>query len=388
MRRASLTRRVLAAGGAASLALAVASPSGAAARPAATGWSLSQTVGPAEGEWANTLAADSASDAWSTWYACTSCSGKQVTVSLLEHWTGSAWSQVTVPASLAKYAKDPLATGASSASNAWLFNQHNVLRWNGTTWTLAAIPKWVARFNLSGDIGINTPVFSPSDVWVFSLGIDSTTDPQTFAARYNGTGWSKVNLPGIPSGTSALAPNDIWELGVTTASVLKGKRDYILMHWNGTSWSTVPLPKVTPPKGATESPGAGFVATGPSDVWLPWDIEQGTQGAQTLYLLHWNGTSWAKVDLKLPTSGVDAMAQDGNGGLWLVTNGPAPSYTWYLDHLSSSGTWTRDTVPSTGSMTFQQLTGITWVPGTSSLWAQGDLTSGNNIYGATFQYTP
>jgi hypothetical protein len=386
MRPASLTRQLIAATAAIGLTLSSAFPAAAASPQTTSGWSVSQTFGPADGVWGDTFAADSPSDAWTTWVACGPCSGNPTELSYLDHWNGSAWSPVTVPAGLAKYAQNPLSIGASSASNAWLFDPHDVLRWNGTTWSLRSIPDWVVHSNLSGETDIQTAVFSPDSVWVFSLGTDSITSPAHYAAEYNGKTWSKVTLPGVPDEVSVVTADDIWVLGVTPSSVTSNNPDYILMHWNGTSWSSTALPTVTPPKNTIEDPG-GLAGTGASDAWVPWSVTRGTAGAVTTYLLHWDGTSWARVKLGLPISEVSDLTQDGHGGLWLDDNGPAPDYTWYLDHLSG-GKWTRDTVPVASGDSLLELSGVTSVPGSSSVWAQGDMTSGSNIYGAILRYNP
>ena len=378
--RPVLIRRAVTIAAAAALGLAVGVPASGSVSSGSvttgsvtTGWSVSKTLGPASGVWADLFSADSANDAWSTWTALGNFS--------VEHWTGSAWSAVPVPSSLLKYAKSSVAIGASSASDAWLFSHGHALRWTGTAWQLQAIPTWVVQLGRAGNYNASAAVFGSRSVWVFSDGL--TTASSERAAHWNGHGWSKIALPGVFEDLSALAPDDIWALGITPASAGSTKPVYILMHWNGTGWSTQPLPKVTVPKGASEYPGA-LTATGSSSAWLTWDIEQGTGGAQTKYLLHWNGTSWAQVKLTQPTSDISYLAQDGHGAVWAVSNGPAPSYTWYLDHWSA-GTWTRDTVPVASGLSLLDLTGLTWIPGSGTLWATGNMAngpSGNQIYGA------
>jgi hypothetical protein len=363
--------------GTAGLAIAAAVPADGATAP---GWRVVQTIGPSTGVWADNFVAASASSAWSTWVA--------VSHSYVERWTGTAWQQVPVPSKLANDAASSVAIGASSASNAWLFDPGKVLRWNGSQWHLQQIPTWVVHGNLSGSYNVASAVFSPSSVWVFSEGVDSFTSPDHYAARYNGHVWVKVQLPGVPGEVSALSASDIWVLGVTTASAAGANPKEILMHWNGKSWSTVAIPKVTPPAGATEYAG-GLAATGTADAWLEWDIEQGTAGAQTLYLLHWNGSSWAKVKVAFPTSIVDYMTQDGHGGLWMVANGPAPDYQWFTYHLNA-GKWTRYPVPVATGLSLLDLTGISWIPGTRSVWATGNMAvpNGTSIYGAILKYGP
>jgi len=329
------------------LAIGTAVPASGAATP---GWRVVKIFGPAEGVWADNFVATGAGDAWSTWDA--------VSHSLVERWTGRAWRQVPVPPNLAGDAASSVAIGASSASNAWLFDPGKVLRWNGS-------------------------------VWVFSAGVDSMTKPDHFAAHYNGHVWVKVQLPGVISQVSALSPTDIWALGVTTATALGSNPAYILMHWNGKTWATVRIPKVSPPAGAVEFP-VDLAATGPADAWLQRDIEQGSAGARTLYLLHWNGRSWTRVNLGFPTSFVDYMTQDGHGGVWMVANGPARAFRFLTYHLNA-GHWTRYTAPVATGLSLLDLTGISWIPGTRSVWLTGNMTgppNGNGIFGAILKFGP
>jgi hypothetical protein len=360
------------------LAIGTAVPASGAATP---GWRVVKIFGPAEGVWADNFVATGAGDAWSTWDA--------VSHSLVERWTGRAWRQVPVPPNLAGDAASSVAIGASSASNAWLFDPGKVLRWNGSAWRLETIPAWVVHINLSGSFSVTSAVFSASSVWVFSAGVDSMTKPDHFAAHYNGHVWVKVQLPGVISQVSALSPTDIWALGVTTATALGSNPAYILMHWNGKTWATVRIPKVSPPAGAVEFP-VDLAATGPADAWLQRDIDQGSAGARTLYLLHWNGRSWTRVNLGFPTSFVDYMTQDGHGGVWMVANGPARAFRFLTYHLNA-GHWTRYTAPVATGLSLLDLTGISWIPGTRSVWLTGNMTgppNGNGIFGAILKFGP
>jgi hypothetical protein len=376
IRTAPLIRRAAALAGAIGLVLAAAIPASGAATP---GWRVVKTFGPALGTWGDDFVAVNGTDAWSSWNAVSHFS--------VQHWTGTAWHQVTVPSNLAGIAASNVAIGASSASNAWLFSPGTTtsspgtaLRWNGITWHAQQIPSWVIRLSRAGDFNAAPEVFSPSSVWVFSVGFDKLGNPDHFASFYNGRSWAKVSLPGVTNQVSALSPTDMWALGDTIAS----HSAQILMHWDGKRWHTVTIPAVTPPPGGIEYV-YGLTATGPSDAWLLRGLEQGSAGAVTLYALHWNGKSWTRVPLGFPTSEISFTTQDGRGGLWMTANGPAPAYTSYFYHLNA-GHWTRYTVPTANGLSLLDLTGIIWIPGTTSIWSTGNLTSGNNIYGTILKY--
>jgi hypothetical protein len=373
--RVKVARRVVVLAGAAALAMAaVIVPASGATSP---GWRVVKTFGPAEGVWSDSFAVSGANDAWSTWIACKPCTGSnQVTHYYLEHSAGTTWKQVRVPVSLAQSAEASVGIGASSFRNMWLFDapagksaQTKVLRWNGRKWHVQSIPAWAVHFNLSGTYDIVPAVFGPTSVWVFSMGVDAFSNPDHYAARYNGHTWTKTQLPGVPSQVSILSRDDIWAVGNTVATKTKPSAT-ILMHWNGKHWHTLAVPEAHVPAHASEYV-ADPVALGPADVWIKRDILRGTAGAATLYLLHWNGSSWRRVAIPAQISGVDYMTQDGHGGLWLAANGPKPAYRWHIYHLN--GRWTRDSVPAAKGTTVGDLIGLNWIPGTRSVWAAGNM---------------
>jgi hypothetical protein len=373
--RAKMARAlVLSVAGAAAVAAAVV-PASAATSPA---WRIVKTFGPAEGVWSDNFAVSGAHDAWSTWIACKPCSGNnQATLFYVEHSAGTTWRKVRVPASLEGAAEASVAIGASSYRNAWFFEpaipsnapHAHVLRWNGSRWHRQAIPSWAMHPNLSGSYDIVPAVFGPRSVWVFSMGVDAFTNPDHYVARYNGHSWTKLQMPAVPSQVSVLSEHDIWALGYTVATTAKPSKS-ILMHWNGKRWSTLAVQSVHVPKNSVEFV-LNPVALGPANVWIQRDIEKGSAGATTLYLLHWNGRHWARVALAAGISIVDFLTQDGHGGLWAAANGPKPSYSPRLYHLN--GKWTRYRVPAVKGTTAGTLTGISWIPGTRSVWATGNL---------------
>lgn len=384
--------RGMLAGGIAVLALAGAvGPASAASKP---GWRVAQTFGPAEGSWSQQFAVTGAKGAWSTWYACVICGGANPTTQfLVERSTGGAWSQVAVPPALGLDPASVVALGASSANDAWLFNGYakggTAFHWTGSAWSSVTVPSWVVRANLSGSYSVTPVVFGPQSVWVFSEGQDAFTNPSHYAARFDGTTWTQIQLPGIPASVVALSPSDMWATGISPADVGKANPPELLMHWNGSTWSTlsVPLPKV--PAGTYEYAG-NLVALGPAEVWLTLNKQAGVSGAKTAFLLHWKNKKWSQVKLGLATSIVDFMASDGHGGIWLASNGPAPKYAWYFDHFNG-GHWTRTLVPPLKGDTVGGVTGLTWIPGTQSVWAAGEEfipKQAKGILGTIFKYGP
>lgn len=363
-------RRALTLAGAAGVALAAALPAVAApAQAAATpGWRVVSKLGPSGGDWVTSFSAVSASDAWSTW----SAAGNRY----VEHWNGHAWQRVSVPSALiGRVAGAPI--GASSASDVWSFGAvGSVVRYNGSKWRVQAIPKWAVHGNLGGDTQVTPAVFSPTNVWAFSLGWDAPTKPDHYAARYNGHVWTKVELPAVPYLVSVVSPTDIWAAGPSPQNI----SHWVLMHWNGKSWTTPPTPKASVPKGDTAQFG-GLLGVGPTSAWMVADLSTSSLTPAKTELLHWNGKSWSNVAIKYPTTAMD-IAPDGDGGLWAAAWGTGPAYREHFYHLSN-GHWSEYAVPDAVDI---QSPGLTRIPGTRSVWATGDLISKKVVYGATLKY--
>jgi hypothetical protein len=355
-------------------------PAGSAATD---GWRGVQLIGTAGQAWAASLVADAPGDAWSTWQSCTACqSAQRATVVRVEHWDGSRWAQVEVPQALAGDAESAVAVGASSASNAWLVSPGRVLRWDGTGWQAQPIPSWVT-LGSAGVYKVAAEVSGPDSAWVFSLDRNASPTPY-YAARDTGGSWAKVALPGSPDEVSALSPDDIWVLGATRATAATNNPATILMHWNGTAWNTVAAPTVSVTAAVTVD-DQDLVAAGPADVWLVRQTQESNSDGQTVitgsHLLHWNGTAWTQTTIAVPPqTSIDAMAQDGAGGLWLIGGSSVTGSESGLYHYTA-GHWVTAAEPggqaSPGGNARVSLAGLSWIPGTHSLWAFGNMQTGN-----------
>lgn len=359
-------------------AIAAALPASASQAAVTPPWRVIKTIGPNDGDASVSFTA-APHNAWMTWTAIGL--DNKVHDAVL-HWTGRTWQNVPVPASLNNYVQGTLGIAAPSAKDVWLFNAFNHSKaphWNGSKWTLLSIPSWVVRFSLSGDYSATPMAFSPTNIWVFSSGLTPSTEHM--AARYNGRTWTKVSLPIRPWYESAVSSNDIWMMGNSLTNTSR----YLFAHWNGSKWSTVALPKVTIPKGASEYVGA-FTALGPANAWATWNIIQGTAGAVTMYLLHWNGKTWAKVHIKFPTSWAAALAPDGQGGLWISASGPkSANYMSHFYHLIN-GHWFQYTYPTASDV---DPAALVWIPGTKSMWAYHDIQPSSTTVATTIlKYGP
>jgi hypothetical protein len=354
-------------------------------------WHAPRTVGPDSGvtdpapdQGAAGLAVTGPRSAWSVWSSCSApCPSRPV--SWVERWNGRTWKRVA-PAALAGLTQ-AVAVAASSAREAWLFNgpsdRTTALHWNGSIWSKRTIPSWVIRLGEDGEDDISAADFGATDLWVFSAGVGPVGSAQPFAAHFNGHQWTRARLPVTVDEVSAVSRNDIWTLGSTATG------QSVVEHWNGKAWHALAVPRVKAPAGATEFV-RDLMATGPRGLWLQRDLEKGSVGAKTLYLLHWNGKTWQRVSPHYPTSLVDNLARDGRGGIWMVANGPAPADRWYFYHRTSAARWSRQVLPAAAVADRGQVIGLAAVPGSTALFATGSVDlphEGNGgVVGAIWRY--
>src|SRR5689334_5233926 len=94
----------------------------------------------------------------------------------------------------------------------------------------------------------------------------------------------------VLNGLTALAPNDLWAVGVYTATGTYTSTT-LTVHGNGTSWTTVP--SANPPYSKAVLRAVGGVAA--NDVWAVGEYNGGQSGAWQTLIEHWDGTSWTIV---------------------------------------------------------------------------------------------
>jgi hypothetical protein len=339
-------------------------------------WRIATTVGSASSQVGDAdLAVSGPSDAWAT-FTCGPCpSGTQPHQNLMIHWNGQHWSSVTLPAEL-RYPAVIAGMQSSSAQNLWVFtdNQRATV-FDGSRWSVKKLPTWVERPVSGTEASVASAVFSPADVWAFSL--EAGSQPMLAGHDVKGS-WHKVFLPIIPAQVDAVGPSDIWLSGFGKNF---GPRE--LAHWNGTSWHTLSYPSA--PKGATLVP-SGLVATGDRSIWALGEEFGPKSGAVKFELLHWNG-NWSTITVPESIGETNQVASDGHGGLWLITTkvGPKGATGTQLAHYSG-GHWTTAAIPTKGKL--QTETGaLASVPGSRSMWAIGFLVDGSTPeFGAILRF--
>ena len=189
--------------------------------------------------------------------------------------------------------------------------------------------------------------------------------------RYNGKEWVSEPAPGIyVQDVSAASASDIWVTGPPLGAA-RTAWQMAVSHWNGTKWKTSLLPRVPVPAGSAAQP-LSVVASGAHSAWALGYLT-GPDGTivpnDGLVLYHWNGTTWSSVTFPYKETQAYSIGSDGQGGIWLWAE-VDPGHHDYLIHYLN-GRWTEGTDPRPGNAFSTQIYGVTPIPGTTSLWADG-----------------
>ena len=307
-------------------------PAGPARSAGPGGWRTVATVPAGSSTLLTAITADRPGDAW----AVGQVFAAGAPAPLVEHWNGAAWRRVALPRGLVKpgVPYDP-ATAAAGPRDLWVFGiagqwQH----WDGT-WTAGT---------LSDAIDLDaSAMFGPKDVWAFGVH-DPNTRPRPYAARYDGSRWTRIAVPGHDGidAVSAVSARDIWAvLGTPQNGAWTGPG--ALVHWNGRRWQAVGLPArlATPRLGSV-------LARSATDVWAG-GATRNRDGGSTEAVGHWNGRRWTVVTLPAAAARthyhLTQLAADGAGGIWAIGQCAncqrTPSRLWH----ERGGRWSGPFVP-------------------------------------------
>jgi hypothetical protein len=338
---------------------ASAAAAGRAGHHARNSWRVSTTISvPGRDVLLSGIDVTSADDAWADGEVLFDDS----LIPLIEHWNGKKWSRAALPGRVTRRFDDTnliTAMGASSPGNVWVFTINDrYLRLSGTRWTTGMLPA-----DVGGAIESAT-VFSPSDVWVFGARLSGgigNLKVSPFAARFNGSSWKNVPVPGKGdvSDVNAVSANDIFAVTGLVNSAAGSAVTPTVLHWNGARWRPMPIQ----PRVSRADALASVVAESATSVWVGGtSYPRRGQGAELV--LHWNGRSWKSVSPPAAPSSDDylvlSMAPDGQGGLFAVSLGNSGAER--LWHLTRHG-WTAPVKPT------WPLSSLTAVPRTTSTWA-------------------
>lgn len=370
-------RRAAAAVAAAAAMVLTAAPAPAQAAP---GWRIERVFGRSDFLYLQAIAASGAHNAWMLGLV-----PDPEPTFVTQRWNGSRWLPVALPARLRNVIGPwGLFSGiyTTSPSNTWFFPAlpdrmtpvQDALRWNGSGWT-------ISKVSASPDTVLGAAVFSSSNVWAFGeAGSPGPGYGPAVVRHWNGTAWRTVAVPvGTPVTIDAVAPDDIWALGVSQNTVHRVHQATVAMHWDGTTWSAPRLPTFPPVQSGYPWVATAISAAGPQDAWVaetPAVNQRTGVNPAGLILLHWNGSTWRMAVKTRTLHGVTGLTPDGHGGLWLTATDPAnPQAGDIIDYRH--GTFTSQPAPVPRGYT-GTASGIVAVPGTGSFWATGTLTAVKN----------
>lgn len=225
----------------------------------------------------------------------------------------------------------------TSACNAWAVGNYqsgtavNTLidHWDGTAWSQVASPNPAGSDLNSLDAAAAT---SASNVWAVGTYNNEAKATLTLIEHWNGTTWTQVPSPNLAGSSlqsvTATSASNAWAVGQYSNG---STQQALIEHWNGTTWTQVPSPS---PGGATGTNALFSVASISSSDALAVGYYSDNDGATFLTLVeHWNGTAWEQVASQSPTdssflfavaatSSFDAGAVGSYDGSSASTSGP------------------------------------------------------------------
>ena len=331
---------------------------------AATGWTIVPVPPTGQNAFLSGVSAVSASDAWAVGSENAELNGVGAKP-VIDNWNGTAWSQVSAPATAGNTAS-LAAVSASSPTDAWAVGHTQVNRssiagltmhWNGTAWTTVPAFNYVYANAL-----VSVADISPADAYAAG---DSSSTAQGFIEQWNGTSWSLLTLPDPNNGlntyldaVSASSASNVWAVGIELTGTTAANERYqtYSLHWNGSAWAIVPMPLLTGSDHLLQYQFNSIDAISATNVWAVGDSGDnvGEGGTPTATVIeHYNGTSWSVVPS--PSAGtaptLTGVSASSAGNVWAVGyDTPAGATTPQTLTLNWNGSaWSTVTSPDVGS---------------------------------------
>jgi hypothetical protein len=269
-----------------------------------TRWTLASTPnGSNEVNFLIGAAAVASNNVWAVGYTATNPPEQSIAKTLIEHWTGSAWSVVsspnpTPPLSGGPYSNQLYGVDAVSANDVWAVGQTTdfgagqtlILHWNGTAWSAVPSPH-PGTYSVLRSVS----AVSANDVWAVGTYYNNGLQV-TLMAHWNGTSWTQVASPNDGPflqelfKVRAVSANDVWAVGYHLA-VFGVNQVYqtSIFHWNGSTWSVVPSPDQNQENNYLWS----VDGTAANDAWAVGFYDTGFELRSMTQ--HWDGSAWSIV---------------------------------------------------------------------------------------------
>jgi hypothetical protein len=236
------------------------------------------------------VSASSASDAWAVGWLVNQAGRHQT---LILHWNGSSWRQVPSPNPTGSTHNNALlGVDAVSPTNAWAVGEYFkgsdfrtlVLHWNGSSW------RQITDKNANPAGQLDTVAVAGGDLWTggardFLL--------KSVLVTHTASGWQHTSAPagfeGVFNGIAATSASDVW--GVAGGATGDGQSTAtVILHWDGSSWQQV----ASPSPGSNGGTFTGVAATSAGNAWaVGYRFNNAVQ--QRTFVVQWNGSAWQKV---------------------------------------------------------------------------------------------
>lgn len=176
---------------------------------------------------------------------------------------------------------------------------------------------------------------------------------------------------GTLAGVAAVSAKSAWAVGYA-GSPFKGKATTLMLHWNGSTWAKVTKPAVV---NGVAGEILGITAVSATDAWAVGFT--GQQANVRTLILHWNGRSWSAVPTPKPVAGeLAAVTATASSGWAVGTTFTATAEEPLILHLKG-GTWSRAAAPVIKVGGTLESVAVT---GPSATWAGGaGLTTGRFV---------
>jgi hypothetical protein len=253
----------------------------------------------------------SSTDAW----AVGSYDADGASLTLILHWDGSAWTQVSSP-SPDNSSNALEGVVATSPTNAWAVgyagNDPLLVRWDGQEWISEELPDLGRGYAALEDVTAT----SESDAWA----VGTYKGCSQLILHWDGDSWSKAfdnggGPPCFDSGSSlvavtALSPTDAWAVGNTGCC---GGSDPSSVHWDGVQWANVPLDTDLGPYSFLRD----IAAVSADDVWAVGSSGDGFTEDEML-ILHWGGTAWSQMISPTPVKWASGVVGLSASDAWIT----------------------------------------------------------------------
>ena len=329
---------------------------------------------PSPGAYSNYLAGVAASSTKAAW-AVGNSQTNGIVQTLTEHWNGSAWSVVASPNPSTSDDELNAITLIPGTHQYWAVGEYFnvstwytlILHWNGKQWSQVSSPNVGSNFNFLYGVTAS----SANDAWAVGNYYNGSTTI-TLAEHWNGKAWSIVASPnpGISyssfSAVTAVSSKDVWAVGDYNGSFNPAP---LTEHWNGTTWSVV--------ANAVAGAGGTFNAVtsvpGTHQVWAVGYYFSSTSGQEPELIEHWNGKSWRVVPGTTPGASfnyLQGVAAISANNVWTVgwySQGEVPIVA-LVEHWNGKS-WQTVSAPSPDAA--DSLYAVTRVDDTGKLWSVG-----------------